>query len=151
MKKEMNNKGFSLVELIVVIAIMAVLVGILAPQFLRYVEKSRYQKDVSAVDEVKNACETALADEDVATAAAAATLIPAGATTTTLMTIDKDGVYTTSCTKLYTDVQATIGKDSLSFSSKSFKNMTTGAEIKINAIGNTAGGYAISANGIPAK
>ncbi|HKM34419.1 MAG TPA: prepilin-type N-terminal cleavage/methylation domain-containing protein, partial [Lachnospiraceae bacterium] len=28
----MNNKGFSLVELIIVIAIMAVLVGILAPQ-----------------------------------------------------------------------------------------------------------------------
>ena len=29
-KKQKNNKGFSLVELIVVIAIMAVLVGVLA-------------------------------------------------------------------------------------------------------------------------
>ena len=41
MKK--NNKGFSLVELIVVVAIMAVLVGVLAPAYLGYVEKARRQ------------------------------------------------------------------------------------------------------------
>lgn len=46
MKKErMNNKGFSLVELIIVIAIMAVLVVVLAPQFLKYVEKGRVSTD----------------------------------------------------------------------------------------------------------
>lgn len=33
MKKKMNNKGFSLVELIIVIAIMAVLMVVLAPSF----------------------------------------------------------------------------------------------------------------------
>ena len=32
--KKMNNKGFSLVELIIVIAIMAVLIVVLAPQYL---------------------------------------------------------------------------------------------------------------------
>ena len=36
-EKKINNKGFSLVELIIVIAIMAVLVGVLAPQFMKYV------------------------------------------------------------------------------------------------------------------
>lgn len=41
--KKKNNKGFSLVELIVVVAIMAVLVGVLAPAYLRYVEKARQQ------------------------------------------------------------------------------------------------------------
>lgn len=50
MRKRTNqrnrNKGFSLVELIVVIAIMAVLVGVLAPQFIGYVAKTRQATDV---------------------------------------------------------------------------------------------------------
>ena len=68
MKKEMkkkNNKGFSLVELIVVIAIMAVLMVVLAPAMLRYVEKTRVQKDDSAASEIQHAVELALAQEDV--------------------------------------------------------------------------------------
>ena len=43
--KKLNNQGFSLVELIIVIAILAVLMGILAPQLVKYVEQSRRQKD----------------------------------------------------------------------------------------------------------
>ena len=49
-KKELNNKGFSLMELIIVIAIMAVLIGVLAPQYLKYVEKSRESADLQAID-----------------------------------------------------------------------------------------------------
>ena len=37
-QKSLTNKGFSLVELIIVIAIMAVLVGVLAPQFIKYLK-----------------------------------------------------------------------------------------------------------------
>ena len=53
--KKMNNKGFSLVELIVVIAIMAVLVGVLAPQFIKYVESSRRSTDVSNAQNIQSA------------------------------------------------------------------------------------------------
>jgi len=60
--KKMDNKGFSLVELIIVIAIMAILVGILAPQFVKYVEQSRESSDLQAVEEVKTAIETLVAD-----------------------------------------------------------------------------------------
>ena len=50
-----SKRGFSLVELIVVIAIMAVMVAVLAPSLLQYVERSRAQKDDSAMGEVANA------------------------------------------------------------------------------------------------
>ena len=50
-----NNKGFSLVELIVVIAIMAILVGVAVPVFSSYVEKSAKEKDIALVDEMADA------------------------------------------------------------------------------------------------
>ena len=52
-----KNKGFSLIELIVVLAIMAILVGVLAPAYLRYVEKARRQIDDSAAGEILHAAE----------------------------------------------------------------------------------------------
>ena len=64
MEKKMNNKGFSLVELIVVIAIMAVLVGVLAPQFIKYVEKSRQSTDIQNVDTIKSVIESYYSDKD---------------------------------------------------------------------------------------
>jgi prepilin-type N-terminal cleavage/methylation domain-containing protein len=43
-----SKKGFSLVELLIVIAIMAVLVGVLAPQYIRYLENTRQATDMSS-------------------------------------------------------------------------------------------------------
>ncbi len=62
MEKKMNNKGFSLVELIIVVAIMAVLIGVLAPAYLQYVEKSKRTTDCSAVGSVLDAFEIVAAD-----------------------------------------------------------------------------------------
>ena len=59
-QKSMGNKGFSLVELIIVIAIMAILVGVLAPQLLRYVERTRVSADTQVADSVKTAITTAM-------------------------------------------------------------------------------------------
>lgn len=60
-----KNKGFSLVELIVVVAIMAVLVGILAPAYLSYVEKTRRGADEDAAEEIRHAVEVATAEINV--------------------------------------------------------------------------------------
>jgi type IV pilus assembly protein PilA len=57
-----KNKGFSLVELIVVVAIMAVLVGILAPAYLSYVEKTRRGTDENMAEEVRHTIEISAAD-----------------------------------------------------------------------------------------
>lgn len=64
-QKSIGNKGFSLVELIIVIAIMAILIGVMAPQLLKYVERSRQSKDTQSVDTIHTAVVTAMLDPKV--------------------------------------------------------------------------------------
>ena len=70
-QRTLNNKGFSLIELIVVIAIMAILVGALAPQYMKFVERSRKSTDVQNVAAIKSALEVYAADPMVTTNALA--------------------------------------------------------------------------------
>ena len=60
-----NNKGFSLVELIIVIAIMAILVGVMAPQLIKYIEKTNVSSDTQTCDTVKSAVTTTIMDPAV--------------------------------------------------------------------------------------
>ena len=64
-QKKLNNKGFSLVELIIVIAIMAVLIGLLAPQFLKYVQRSKYSTDIKNGQEIATVIQTLISDNGV--------------------------------------------------------------------------------------
>ncbi len=127
MKKKMNNKGFSLVELIIVIAIMAVLMVVLAPQLLKYVEKTRLQKDNSAISEITNAIEIACADEKVLNA------IPTGG-----MTFTFEGAAGANKVCTFTDADAlnkelkeTIGT-SVTTSSTTYKNAAAGVVINVS-------------------
>ena len=61
-KFRINKSGFSLIELIVVISIMAVFVAILAPTLVGYVERSRAQKDSSQMSEVVNSARLTLGE-----------------------------------------------------------------------------------------
>lgn len=64
-QKRLGNKGFSLVELIVVIAIMAILIAVIAPTLISKIEDSRESTDLSTVGEVRTQIVNMLADEEI--------------------------------------------------------------------------------------
>lgn len=105
-----NNKGFSLVELIIVIAIMAVLIGVLAPQYLKYVEKSKAQSDLTAMGEVYDAVKIAVSDPDLQSSIASTTL-----------TITATGVEYGSVDVIGDAVKDTLGNDGLTLKSNTYK------------------------------
>ncbi len=69
-----RNAGFSLIELIIVIAIMAILVGALAPMLIKYIEKSRRSKDVDTAKQIRLALQKVMIDTEFEPAAGQTTI-----------------------------------------------------------------------------
>lgn len=61
--KKTSNKGFSMVELIIVIAIMAILAAALAPSLIKYINKSRLSTDITTGTSIADAASAAMAVE----------------------------------------------------------------------------------------
>ena len=108
MKK--TNKGFSLVELIIVIAIMAILAAAIAPALIRYIDKSRRADDVTAAGTVLTGVQTAMADEDcyseIAKAASGAVIVSVEAGGKGHVTITTPGI--TGATNLQNEMSSTL-------------------------------------------
>ena len=60
-----NNDGFSLVELIIVIAIMAIAIGVMAPQLIKYIEKTNVSSDAQLADTIRTGVSMAIVDAEV--------------------------------------------------------------------------------------
>jgi len=90
-RNKLNNKGFSLVELIIVMAIMAILVGAVTPQVIKYVEKSRETKDLQVLQTVFTAAQTAImTDEEALKDGVSITLTALFAKTTGIKPVETD-------------------------------------------------------------
>lgn len=61
-KDKKNNKGFTLVELIVVLVILAILAAILVPALLGYVDRAKREKNVRKIHDIQVATNSALAE-----------------------------------------------------------------------------------------
>ena len=60
----MKNKGFSLIELIVVVSILAVLVGLITPLYLGYVEKTKKSSCIYSRDKLERKVFTEIAADE---------------------------------------------------------------------------------------
>ena len=99
-----NNKGFSLIELIIVIAIMAVLVAIIAPNLTKYLGSSKQKTDQKNADELASQIQTSITDYETSNGALGACSITWSGSTassgnTAFDTILNDTITTSAVSK----------------------------------------------------
>ena len=92
-----RNRGFSLVELIIVIAIMAVLTAVLVPSYLKYVAKSREAACRSNVDTLEQECLMEIVYQGGVSGAEEARQIMSGVLAAQGKTAAADGSYAGIC------------------------------------------------------
>ncbi len=89
-----NNKGFSLVELIIAIAIMAILAASIGPVLIRHIYHARKADDIAAADSISKAFNCAMAEEYIYDAVMdfdAKKRGTGGSNTTTILLVSQDG------------------------------------------------------------
>lgn len=60
--KYKNKRGFSLIELVIAIAILVILTGLLAPQFMKYLNRARQAKMIQKLDSIYSVLQTSYLD-----------------------------------------------------------------------------------------
>ena len=122
-----NNKGFSLVELIVVIAIMAILAAVAIPTFAGFITKANVASDASFINDVEYVATVANAGENPGKAVTVyVTLGTDGALASVTYTVEGGSAVTlTKGTNTYTGISKDI-YDSIDWD-YTFKSQKTGA------------------------
>ncbi len=135
--KRNTNKGFSLVELIIVVAMMAVLMALVAPQYIRYVEKTRVREDDAVVKALIDVILVTVEETD------AHELLTDGAQPVFSMdasgAISVSGWDATMEAKFQSEAYATLYGTSTPknvFKSKEYKNYLAGNDIQITYVYN---------------
>ena len=145
-KIKKNNKGFTLVELIVVVAILAVITVVVAPQYLNYVEKARIGTDENTIGEIAHVAEISWvevkASDDTLGAAKVTVAINSqgGFTITSAVAAESD--KSTAATRIATEINKVIDTDQYKFKSKTYKTVATGATANSVVINLDANGIA---------
>ena len=160
-RKKKDNKGFTLVELVIVVAILAILVGLLAPQYTKYVEKSRKSADASNLEEIVKELKVVASDPQYSVQAGTYTIVMSHTNGTTITLTNASGTVSTTTTDLSTAGMSsllegnwTTATDNLSMSNSDLKLKSnkwvaaTGNDAVATVTGNDIGAsIVIGANG----
>lgn len=145
---KLNNNGFSLVELIVVIAIMAILVGVLAPSVLGQLDKAKISKDKQTIETVVTAIATAYADQTVKestkpSAGATVTVISFGAATGSAFSATDETDFAQA-------VKSIVGYETVGLESTEYKGktvtitVTSGGKVTGTVVGAKTGSFTVT-------
>ena len=58
-----NNKGFTLIEIVIVIVIIAILAAMLVPSLLKWIDNAKQKSAISAGSSIKTSIESVIADD----------------------------------------------------------------------------------------